>query len=196
MFIVFLVADTNGTVYPDLTGEFPIHLLTTLFRSLRQVSIVYTVTFVSDANNLINTCSLFFSELGIMSSFSSSVYFCVEFIFFRFWSKCTFSVSILGVGCFATSVVLIPGHVTNCSFLMAFNRVNFTGLNNEACRKCMISFLVAICSKLQTIFSPSEVGMYCVSPSEVTNGIFHKVFALSRSPWRINFPLWCMLQCF
>ena len=131
-----------------------------------------------------------------MSKFSSSVYFCVYFIFFHFRSKCDFSVAIVGVRCFATSVVLITGHVTNCLFLMAFSHVDFTGLNKEACRNCRISFSVNICSKLQTIFSPSEVGMYCVSPSEVTNGISHKVVALSHTPCRINFPLLCMLQCF
>ena len=105
-------------------------------------------------------------------------------------------VAIVGVRCFATSVVLIIGQFTNCLFLMAFSHVDFTGLNKEACRKCMISFLVAICSKLQTVFSPLDVGMYYVSPSEVTNEVFHKVVAVSCSPWRINFPLWCMLQCF
>ena len=81
-------------------------------------------------------------------------------------------------------------------FLMAFRYVYFTGPNKEACRKCMIYFLFDICSKLLTIFSPSEVGMYFVSPSEVTDWIFHKVVALSRSPWRIICTLWCMLQCF
>ena len=142
-----------------------------------------------------NTSSFFSSGIGFMSSVSYSVSFCVEFIYFRFWSKCPFTVAIVGVRFFVTSVVLITVHVTNCSFLMAFSHVDFTGLNKEACRKCMISFLVDICSKLQTMFLPSEVGVYCVSSSEVTNGIFHKVFALSCSPWRISFPLYCMLQC-
>ena len=115
--------------------------------------------------------------------------FCVEFIFFRFRSKCSFAVAIVGVICFATSMLVITGHVTNCSFLMAFRHVDFTGLNKEACKKCIISFLVVICYKLQTIFSPSEVGVHCVSPSEVTNVIFHKVAALYRSPSIIIFPL-------
>ena len=136
-----------------------------------------------------NTSSFFSSGLGVMSSFSSPVSFCLYFIFFYFRSKCPFAVAIFGLRCFSTSVVLIPGHITNCFLFMAISHVNLTGLNMEACRKCMISFLVSICSKLQTIFSPSEVGMYCVSPSEVTNEIFHKVFALSRSPCRINFTL-------
>ena len=60
----------------------------------------------------------------------------------------------------------------------------------------MIYFLFAICSKSQTILLPLEVGMYSVSPLEVTNGVFHKVVALSRSPWRIKFLLWCMLKCY
>ena len=141
-------------------------------------------------------CSLYSSGLVVMSSFSYLVSFCVEFIFFPFRYKCHFVVAIGNIRCFATTIVLILGHFTNCEFLMDFSQVDFTGLNKEACRKCIISFLVAICSNLQTIFSPSEVGMYCVSPSEVTNWIFHKVVALSRSPWMINFLLWCMLQCF
>ena len=167
----------------DVTGNFP-------------VKSVYTVPLVSDAKNAINTSSLFSSGIGVMSSFPSSVSFCVEFILFCFRSKCLFAVAIIAVRCFATYIVLIPCHVTNCSFLMSFSHVDFTGLNKEVCRKYMISFLVAICSKFQTILSTLEVGMYHVSPSEVTNGIFHKVVAISRSPLRINFPLWYILQCF
>ena len=91
--------------------------------------------------------------------------------------------------CFAAFVVLITGHVTSCSFLVVFSHVDFVGLNEDACRKCMITFLVPICYKLQRIFFPLEVCMYCVSPLEVTNGIIHLVVALYFSPCRINFPL-------
>ena len=125
----------------DVTGNF-------------HVKSVYTVPVVSAAKNAMKKYSFFSSELGVMSCLSSSVSFCVEFIFFRFQSKCPFAVAIIGVRCFATSVVVIPGHVTNSSFLMAFSHVDFTGLNKEACRKCMISFLVTICSKLQKYYHP------------------------------------------
>ena len=67
-----------------------------------------------------------------MSSFSSSIYFCAEFIFFRFRSKCPFEVAIVGVICFETSVVIILGYVTNCLFLMDFSHADFNGLNKEA----------------------------------------------------------------
>ena len=149
----------------------------------------YTVPLVSATKNTMNTYSFLSYVLGFVSSFYPSVSFFVEFIFFVFWYTCPFAVAIVGVRFFAISLVVIPVHVTNCSFLMAFSHVDFTGLNKEECRKFMISFLVAICSKSQTILSPSEVGMYCVSPSKVTNKIFYKVFALSRSPWMISFPL-------
>ena len=133
----------------DVTGNFP-------FKS------VYTVPLVSASKNAMNTSLFFSSGRGVVSSFSSSVSFCVEFVLFRFRSKFPFVVAIVGVRCFATFVILIPGHVMNYSFLVAFSHVHFTGLNNEACRKCMISFLVAICSKFKAMFSHSEVGMHCV----------------------------------
>ena len=85
----------------DVTGNFP-------------VKSVYTVPVVSAAKNAMNTSSLFSSRLGVMSSFSSSVPFCVEFICFCFCSKCPFAVAIVGVRCFAISVVVITGHVTSC----------------------------------------------------------------------------------
>ena len=111
-----------------------------------------SILLVYDAKNSMNTSPFFSSGLGVMSSFSSSVPFCAEFILFRFWYKCPFAVSIVAMRCLATSEVLIPGNVTNCLFLMAFSHVDFTGLNKEACRKFMRFFLVAICSKLQTIY--------------------------------------------
>ena len=75
------------------------------------VKFVYTVQIVSAAKNAMNTFSFFSSGLGVMSSFSFSVYFCIEFILFSFQSNCPFAAVILGVIFFATSVVLIPGHV-------------------------------------------------------------------------------------
>ena len=123
------------------------------------VKSVYTVPSVSAAKNAMNTSSLLVSGLGVLSSTSSAVCGCVEHMFFLVRSRCPFAFAMEGFRCFATSVVLIPGHVTNCSFLMAFNHVDLTGINKDACKNLIISSLVDICSKLHAIFAPSEVVM-------------------------------------
>ena len=123
------------------------------------VKSVYTVPSVSAAKNSMNTSSLLVSSLGVLSSTSSAFCGCVERMFFLFRSRCPFAVAMEGFRCFATSVVLIPGHVKNCSFWMDFNHVDLTGLNKDACKNLIISSLVDICSKLHAIFAPSEVGM-------------------------------------
>ena len=86
-----------------MTGNFPV-------RS------VYTVPVVSAERKAMNTSSVFASGVGAMSSSVTSSFvvcvMCVLRIFLRFLSRWPFAVASDVCKCLATSLLLIPGHVT------------------------------------------------------------------------------------
>ena len=115
----------------------------------------------------------FCSGIGAMYSPMMLFFGSVDWMFFFFLSRCPFVVAGVGFKYLTTVSMVMPGHVMKFPLLMALIQIELTRTNIERCKDETISAFDVNCSKLHAKCTPSEIGKYVVSPSEVVNGIFH-----------------------